>query len=252
MRLQDLMRFAAGGLKGHRLRTGLSLLGVAIGVGASQVAAAGPAWEAARCEPRSASRRSEIETRAHRLVPWLAALGALSGVLGAALLWAPGRGLVIAFTALFLVILGFALTVPALTLLLARAVSPLLGRLAGSLGRLAAAGLVSGLSRSGLAVAALTVAVAASVGVSIMIHSFRGAVEDWLALTLRSDIYVSGPETAADSADASAPGNTAAISCWRWRCGSTVTMRSNSPARKRPTARWLTACPGAKAMSWRM
>jgi putative ABC transport system permease protein len=32
MRLRDLLRFAAGGLRGHRLRTFLSLLGVAIGV----------------------------------------------------------------------------------------------------------------------------------------------------------------------------------------------------------------------------
>ena len=32
MRFSDLMRFAAGGLKGHRLRTLLSLLGVGIGV----------------------------------------------------------------------------------------------------------------------------------------------------------------------------------------------------------------------------
>ena len=32
MRLADLLRFAAGGLRGHRLRTFLSLLGVAIGV----------------------------------------------------------------------------------------------------------------------------------------------------------------------------------------------------------------------------
>lgn len=28
----DVLRYAAGGLRGHRLRTGLSLLGVAIGV----------------------------------------------------------------------------------------------------------------------------------------------------------------------------------------------------------------------------
>nr|MCU0231348.1 ABC transporter permease [Acidobacteriota bacterium] len=33
MRAGDLLRFAAGALSGHRLRAGLSLLGVAIGVG---------------------------------------------------------------------------------------------------------------------------------------------------------------------------------------------------------------------------
>ena len=34
MRRRDLMRYAGGGLRGHRLRTGLTVLGVAIGVGA--------------------------------------------------------------------------------------------------------------------------------------------------------------------------------------------------------------------------
>jgi len=33
VRTEELLRFAAGGLRGHRLRTGLSLLGVTIGVG---------------------------------------------------------------------------------------------------------------------------------------------------------------------------------------------------------------------------
>ena len=32
MRFLDLLRFASGGVRGHRLRTALSLLGVAIGV----------------------------------------------------------------------------------------------------------------------------------------------------------------------------------------------------------------------------
>src|SRR5512136_2458603 len=33
MRVVDLLRYASGGVRGHRLRTALSLLGVAIGVG---------------------------------------------------------------------------------------------------------------------------------------------------------------------------------------------------------------------------
>src|SRR5690348_3163271 len=33
MRFVDLLRYASGGVRGHRLRTSLSLLGVAIGVG---------------------------------------------------------------------------------------------------------------------------------------------------------------------------------------------------------------------------
>ncbi len=190
--------------------------GMALGLGASLAAAAGPAWEAARAEPRSALRRSDIEARSHRAAPRLGAAGVLTVGLGAALLGLPERGLVLAFTALFLVILGFGLTVPGLTLLLARAAAPVLARLAGSLGRIAAGGLLGGLSRSGLAVAALTLAVATSLGVAIMIYSFRAAVADWLGQTLRSDIYVSGPETEADDAiggtlDPSVPARLAGI-----------------------------------------
>ncbi|MEZ5479464.1 MAG: ABC transporter permease [Thiolinea sp.] len=51
-------------------------------------------------------------------------------------------------------------------------------------------GVQGGLSRTSLAIIALTVAVAATVGVSLM-NSFRSSVADWLAMTLSSDLYVS-------------------------------------------------------------
>jgi putative ABC transport system permease protein len=46
------------------------------------------------------------------------------------------------------------------------------------------------MSRTGVAIVALAVAVSATIGVSIMVDSFRGAVGEWLDNTLRSDIYV--------------------------------------------------------------
>ncbi|MGD2082466.1 MAG: FtsX-like permease family protein [Chromatiales bacterium] len=171
----------------------LLLKGLALGALATLAAAAGPAWEAARTEPSAVLRRSDLEHRSHRALPWLAGAGVAALAAGGALLWAPGRSLIVGLAALFMIIVGFALLVPALTLVITRAVTPLLGLAAGSLGRMAARGIGAGLSRTGLAVAALTVAVSASVGVAIMIHSFRGAVQDWLSQTLRSDIYVSAP-----------------------------------------------------------
>jgi putative ABC transport system permease protein len=62
---------------------------------------------------------------------------------------------------------------------------------AGVEGRLAGRGISASISRTGIAAAALTVAVAATVGVGIMVDSFRGSVSAWLSQTLASDLYVS-------------------------------------------------------------
>ncbi|MDE0096831.1 MAG: ABC transporter permease [Gammaproteobacteria bacterium] len=47
------------------------------------------------------------------------------------------------------------------------------------------------LDRTGVAVAALSVAVSATLGIELMIQSFRFSVEDWLAHYLRADVYLS-------------------------------------------------------------
>jgi putative ABC transport system permease protein len=48
-------------------------------------------------------------------------------------------------------------------------------------------------SRTGLAVAALSVACAAALGMTLMVSSFRTALTTWLATTLTADVYVSAP-----------------------------------------------------------
>ena len=70
---------------------------------------------------------------------------------------------------------------------------PLAGRVAGTLGPLAARSLAAGLSRTAVAVAALTVAVATTVGVGVMVDSFRTTVSQWLEDRLQADVYVSLP-----------------------------------------------------------
>src|SRR5690606_7934847 len=58
-------------------------------------------------------------------------------------------------------------------------------------GLLAARGVTASLSRTGVATAALAVAVAAVIGVGIMIGSFRTSLERWLDSTLTADTYIS-------------------------------------------------------------
>jgi putative ABC transport system permease protein len=170
----------------------LSLLkGAGLGLGVTLIAALGPALEAARSQPRDVLRRTLVERRGQRLLPWLAGAGVLIALLGVLLVQLSARSMTIGFVALFLVIVGASLTMPLVVRLFALATTPLFGRLFGTEGRLAARGITASITRSGLAVAALAVAVSATMGVGIMIGSFRTSVSQWLEHTLTSDIYVS-------------------------------------------------------------
>ncbi|MGZ5045519.1 MAG: ABC transporter permease, partial [Methylobacter sp.] len=48
-------------------------------------------------------------------------------------------------------------------------------------------------SRTGIAIAALMIAVSATIGMDLMISSFRQTVADWVQTSLRADLYVSLP-----------------------------------------------------------
>ena len=178
----------------------LVVKGVALGLGATLLAALPPALEAAGTRPRMAALRSVVEGRARRLVPKAALVGAGFCVLGAGLLLVPTRSLAVSFGALFFVITGLAFMTPAGTVLLVGVVRPVLGRVAGTLGVMASRGVGSSLSRTAPAVAALVVAVSVTVGLGVMIQSFRGTLTRWLDGTLRADVYVSLPGPTASRA----------------------------------------------------
>ena len=167
--------------------------GIALGLGAGLFAALGPALEAARVEPITALRPSTFEARARRLVPWLAAAGSALVAAGALALLAWPRSLAASFAGLFGVVLGIALAAPAFTVALMALLRPLASRLAGPIGRLATGTVSRAISRTGVAVAALMVAVSVTIGVGVMIASFRSTVVNWLDLTLQADLYISAP-----------------------------------------------------------
>lgn len=177
--------------------------GALLGLGVSLAAAWAPARQAAGASLLAARRRSADEGRARRLVQPLALWGL--GLLALApmlILLGPADHLVLGFAALLALILGASLLAPLAVQGLPNRLAGPLGRLFGPPGRLAARGLAASVSRSGMAVAALMVAVSATVGVGVMVESFRGTVDRWLGQTLRSDLYVSAPE----GADALPPG----------------------------------------------
>lgn len=163
----------------------------AIGIGATLAAALAPAIEAIRAAPRAAQIRSALEARLRRVLPRVTLAGAALLAIGAGLLAFPG--LVVSFAGLFAVILGSALLTPGATVFFMNRLRPVMGALFGILGRMAAGGVVASLSRTAVAIAALVIAVSATIGIGVMIDSFRGTVVRWLESTLRSDVYLGIP-----------------------------------------------------------
>ena len=152
--------------------------------------------------PRAVLHRSILESRARRAAPRLALLGAgLLGLAGA-LLAPPRAPIGVAYAALFAVLVGAALLTPLATIGLMTLARAPMGWLFGLPGRMAAGSVVAALSRTAVALAALMIAVAATVGVAVMIGSFRQTVVRWLASTLSSDVYVSPPSLVGNRPDA--------------------------------------------------
>ncbi len=181
-----------------------------VGVGITLLASCAPALEAAATLPVSALRRSQLERRVHRGLPWLTAAGVAALLCGWLLVGEADYGLTGGFTGLFMIIGGYSLLVPLTVSLISRAGSQL-ARRAGLLLRFALRSIDANLSRTGLAIAALGVAVAATLGVSIMISSFRSTVADWLGYTLSGDIYISALSSQVDNAAGTLPPQTRAL-----------------------------------------
>jgi putative ABC transport system permease protein len=181
---------------------GSLLRGFLLGLLASVAVAVPPAWEAATAAPRAALSRAELEGKAGRSATRGAFAGLGLGLLSAILLASPLDSLPVSFAGTLASVLAFALLTPVAARALMRVFSPWLERLVGPLGRMAPRGVVNALSRTGVAVAALMVAISVSIGVSLMVGSFRHTVEVWLGQVLTGDIYISAPGVSPVDTDA--------------------------------------------------
>jgi putative ABC transport system permease protein len=166
----------------------------ALGVGATLLAALGPALEATTIPPRAVLSRASMERRTRRRLPRLLAGAGVALAAAALLLAAGGESLLVSFAGLFAVFAAAALaTPPATAALMALLERVLPARLPVPL-RMAVRGTTASLSRTGVAVAALAVAVATVIGVGLMVSSFRASVDAWLRQTLVADFYLSVDE----------------------------------------------------------
>ncbi|HET7756105.1 MAG TPA: FtsX-like permease family protein, partial [Steroidobacteraceae bacterium] len=165
------------------------------GLGTALVAALIPALEAAAGAPELGLKRSVLEERAVAVAYRLVALGALLALGALVLVLASGRSLFGGFAALFMLLLGVAAVTPAALRALALAAARLAARVSPVV-RLACGDIAGSLSRTGVAVAALGMALTAMIGVAVMVQSFRESLREWLGQTMRADLYVSAPGVA--------------------------------------------------------
>jgi len=172
---------------------GSLMKGILIGVLATALTGFLPAYEAAKSSPRASLARSTLELKYRRAVAWTKWLGGGVMLLGILVLIVPHNFLWLSFLGLLCIIVGFVLYVPQLTLFLVKLFVPVHHKLLGTLGNISARSVGSSLSRTSVAVASLTVAIATTIGVSVMIDSFRGSVIAWLDNTLTADIFITTP-----------------------------------------------------------
>lgn len=164
--------------------------GFAVGIGMSLAACSLPAWEASRNLPINVMQRSVLERGWQRKLP-IIAIGAFILLAIGFLIISPTHGTLIeGFVALTFIVLGFCLLVPVLVILATRFLLRVLSPWLGSTARIAIRDISAGISRTGMAVAALTVAVSVTVGVGVMVSSFRETVNVWLGQYLSADIYI--------------------------------------------------------------
>lgn len=180
------------------LRPSAFVIAWLIGVGSVIASAFFPARAAAKQRPVEALHGgSRLERSVNPSIAWL-----FSGLLclGASALFsilslATGPRW-LSFAGAFFVLAGFSFLVPRVMFHFSRSAGNLFRRLRrrGQRPRieteLAAANLTRGLLRNSVTVAALAVAVAMTVGVTVMVFSFRKTVERWISETLLADLFI--------------------------------------------------------------
>ncbi len=162
-----------------------------LGILASVISAAFPAWEAANISPVDALRRSSLERKISRNLALLTTTGLLLLVIGYLLLLVPTTTLGVSYLALLAIVCGSAMLVPVLTKAIMKVIGVLFRIFPGIIGRMSSRNISRSLSRTGGSIASLMIAISVIIGVGNMVGSFRSTVVSWLSNTIQADLYIS-------------------------------------------------------------
>ena len=171
------------------------LAGFGIAVPLSLVASILPAREAALLSPVEAVRGGAVSSNSMKSKSGVLRAGIssslclLAGYIAA--LQEPVFGLPLwGHFASLCAIMAAAFAVPVALGFIARVMRPLLARVFGIEGRLAASQIQASTQRLSISVAALTVALALTVAIAVMVGSFRQTVLYWVDQTMGADLYI--------------------------------------------------------------
>lgn len=167
--------------------------GLALSMASCLMGAAIPLFRASRTPPvnvfRGTARAGTSARASNGLL--VAGIVLLLGCWG--IYWLPTRSPLVGFVMALGVALGFALVCPAATRLVCRMVNRMGQPMQVLPVQMAAAGVGRSLGITGVAVAAMMLAMAMNVGVRTMVTSFRGALGSWMERRFSADVFV-GPE----------------------------------------------------------
>lgn len=155
------------------------------GLAATVLAALVPALIAGKSEPLELLRRVDSRESTSGYTRWSLVVGLL--LLGLAGLILLHPSLTAGLLSLLFVVLGYALLVPPCLALFCRVFGSAPAQVST---RMAVRGISAFLGRTSLAAVALTIAVAATISIAMMVSSFRGTLTAWLETTLTADMYL--------------------------------------------------------------
>ncbi len=181
--LYELVRLGNYGLEPRQIAEAFTL-----GILAALAAAWQPASEAARSKPAAilhpGAALEQLTPIRPRYLVFAAAFLTMAWLLSAMALQGGPRWM--GFASAAAVLAGFSLLVPWLAVAIAGGF-----RHGGVLLRLSANHLVRALHRNAVTIVSLAAAVAMTISVTVMIHSFRESVGRWITKTLVADLYIS-------------------------------------------------------------
>ena len=166
---------------------------IMLGIGATILLALPAIRKISSTAPSIAIGRSQVETQSTDSGSKLFVIGCSLAVLGTLVLLGNQQSIVLGFFGIFLVVIGYLQLIPLMTDGLKRLLRPIVKRIFGVQGVMAIRAFSSRPGQTSTTIAVLCLALSATVGVDIMVSSFRQTVDEWLTSRLRGDIYITTP-----------------------------------------------------------
>lgn len=166
-------------------------LALLLGVGVTTISSLPAMYQASIIKPSfNVGRRRTVTGRRVRYLVAPAACVVLA-LLGYATIQINPTSIGLGFFSIYLFVAGYLCMVPLLCNALSKGSRNIAKRIFGIRAVLASRAFAMTGGRTSVAICALCIAISATVGVGVMISSFRTAVDDWLVDRLSADIYIS-------------------------------------------------------------